>query len=460
MEQIETLSGKRQNEGADRIGDAEQQRCIAYFKERPIYGKLFEKVREKYARLGRLGGTVQLTGLNEEERYQLGGFFQRDYSGKKTITISYTAMKKALGNSRFAGLKWEEILQGYFEEELIAKKEQKLAWQAERERYFAEILAGVPANPGSMWLEETLQTQGEGYLFLIKQYKEAPERLREVLRHFLGSVPQIPLFKASDEQMKMERLPVFAALTTGNPHFFDTGMPGEQLLVAFLKSRIPNSVGKTAFRAEEKAELFYEAGLLKDDLSNHTLVYGILAWTKEGKPHEGIGGFVSRGEPLILTLLTLGSLARVCAREQKHVYIVENPAVFSTLAGAWPDAAILCGNGQIRLATLVLLDLFEKDTTFFYAGDFDPEGLMIAQRLKERYGERLQLWNYERKYYEESRSDVAISEKSLKKLEKIHVTELQEIREVLQQERKAVYQEAMLKAYLRKRPGAPALERV
>ena len=454
MEQIETLRREIQDKEADRMKDEKLQRCIAYFKERPIYRKLFEKVREKYAILGHLGGTVVLTGLTDEDRRQLGGFFQKDFAEKKTITISYTAMEKALENSRFAGLKWEEILKGYLGEELIAKKEQKLAWQEARQRYFMEILTEFPANPGSMWLEETLQTQGEGYLLLIKQYKETPEQLRESLRHFLEAVPQLPLFKASHEQMKMELLPVFAAVTTGDPHFFDAGMPGEQLLVAFLKSRISNSMGKTAFRAEEKAELFYEAGLLKDDLSNHTLVYGIHAWTKDGKPHEGIGGFVSQKEPVILTLLTLGSLAGVSTQEEKSVYIVENPAVFSTLVRAWPDAAIICGNGQVRLATLVLLDLFEEETPFFYAGDFDPEGLVIAQRLKERYGERLHLWNYQRKYYEECCSDVAISEKSLKKLEKIHVPELQEIREALQQEKKAAYQEAMLKAYLQGRPKA------
>ena len=37
----------------------------------------------------------------------------------------------------------------------------------------------------------------------------------------------------------------------------------------------------------------------------------------------------------------------------------------------------------------MLLDLFDKNITFSYAGDFDPEGLLIAEKLKKRYGERL-----------------------------------------------------------------------
>ena len=116
----------------------------------------------------------------------------------------------------------------------------------------------------------------------------------------------------------------------------------------------------------------------------------------------------------MLTLRTIGSLSGVTAQGSKRVYIVENPAVFSVLVNEWPEETLLCGNGQNRLATLVLLDLFDTDTIFWYAGDFDPEGLQIAQRLKQRYQDRLHLWNYQSRYYEASRSQVAISDQSLK----------------------------------------------
>lgn len=47
-----------------------------------------------------------------------------------------------------------------------------------------------------------------------------------------------------------------------------------------------------------------------------------------------------------------------------------------------------------------------------------------------------------------------ISERSLKKLDKIYLEELQEIKSVLQKEKKAAYQEAMIKEYL-KETGKP-----
>lgn len=445
MESRETRNGELQ-EG---IQEKELDRCVAYFTEREIYKSLFCKMREKYASLGHLGGTVHLTGLREEDCRQLSGFFQKDYFGKKTAVISYTAMEKALENSRFSGLRWENILQAYFGEDLVVKKEKTLAEKEKRQQFFAQIVGEMPESPGHVWLNKTLRTQGEGYLLLMKQYKEAPEQLREVLGKFLKAVPVIPFLDAAQGQSQKKLLAVFAAETTGDPHFFDVGTLGEQLLTAFLKEQLPNVVGATSFHAEEKAALFYEAGLLRDDLSNHTLVYGIYAQTKDESVHEGIEGFLKRKEPVFLTLMTLGGLGKVWAQSEKCVYMVENPAVFSTLIKAWPQATVICGNGQVRLATLALLDLFEEGTYFFYSGDFDPEGLQIAQRLKERYGERFKLWNYYKEYYLKYKSGVEISEKRLKKLDKIRLSELQEIKLLMQKERRAAYQEAMLQEYLK-----------
>lgn len=425
------------------------EECIQYFKQRRVYDKLFLKIRDKYRSLGHFGGTVQLSGLDQEECRQLGGFFQRDYVGQKTVSISAAAMEKALQNSRFVGLKWEAVLQGYFQEEMVGKKEQRLLENAQKEQFFTRITSADPTNPGALWLDETFQTKGEGYRLLMEQYRKQPEKLEENLSLLMHAIPRLPFFAAEGGEDSYELLAVFAAKTTGNPHFFDAGTMGEQLLVAFLKERILKFTGVTDFRAEEKAELFWEAGLLRDELSNNMLVYGINGVGKDGKLHEGISGFLKQREPLYLTLMTMRKLAQVCPQKEKCVYIVENPAVFAKLAGAWPEAAIVCSNGQIRLAALVLLDLFDEEVCFFYAGDYDPEGLQIAQKLRERYGDRLKLWKYRREFYEKYRSDVDIAEKSLKQLDHIYLEELQDIKQAMLWQKKATYQETMLEEYLK-----------
>ena len=429
--------------------DRKLQECIEYFKQRKVYEKLFVKVWDKYRSLGRFGGTVQLSGLDREECRQLGGFLQKNYAGKDTVSVSASAMEKALEGSRFSGLRWEVVLQGYFQEELLGKKEQRRQEEARKEQFFTGITASCPGNPGALWLQEVFQTKGEGYRLLMEHYRRQPEKLEETLSMLLRAIPRLPFLSAEDGAGAYELTAVFAAKTTGDPHFLDAGTLGEQLLCAFLREHIPGSPGLTEFRAEEKAELFWKAGLLRDELSNNMLVYGVAGQGKDGKPHRGLEGFLTQREPLQLTLLTMRKLERVSPQGEKCVYIVENPAVFAKLSQAWPEAAVLCGNGQIRLAVLVFLDLFPREVHFLYAGDYDPEGLQIAQKLKERYGDRLQLWKYRREFYEKYRSDVEISEKSLKQLDHIYLEELQEVKEEMLRQKKAAYQEAMLEEYLR-----------
>ena len=53
------------------------QECLDYFRKRPAFRKLFEGLREKYASLGYLGGTVILDNLTQEEKRVFGGSFAK-----------------------------------------------------------------------------------------------------------------------------------------------------------------------------------------------------------------------------------------------------------------------------------------------------------------------------------------------------------------------------------------------
>lgn len=418
------------------------EECMLYFKARPVYKKLFLKMRDKYAGLGRFGGTAMLTSLSREEKSQLGGFFQRDYTSNKTITISADLMKKCLESSKFAGLTWELILETYFGEPLQVKKEIELAESKRREDYFAEILESISDESGREWLRSILEEKKEGYLLITQLYKESPEELRSILTYVTTGIAKLKVFQ--DKKQK-ELLAVFSANVTGNPHYFDEGKTGEKLLFNYLGERNFDLKQEGLSRAEYKNRIYYEAGILKDEVSNDALAYGIHGWKPDGGLHEGIEGFLENREPVKLTLQTIGRLEKVCG-QSSQVYVVENPAVFSVLIREYPQRTVICGNGQLRLAVLILMDKFSCDTVFWYAGDFDPEGLLIAQKLKIRYGERLKLWKYEADLYETYLSEVELSDRRMKKLEQVSVQELQEIREAMYKKRRSAYQESMMEA--------------
>ena len=168
-------------ENREAESDGKLEACIQYFRQRSVFDKLFREMRDKYRSLGRFGGILRLSGLSEEECRQLGGFLQKDYVGKQSVSISAAAMEKALVNSRFSGLEWEKILQGYFREEIVGKKELKQQECTQRNQFFEKIIAAHSSNPGALWLKEVFRTKGEGYRLLMEQYRKQPEKLEDML---------------------------------------------------------------------------------------------------------------------------------------------------------------------------------------------------------------------------------------------------------------------------------------
>lgn len=415
------------------------EECAAYFRERPVYRKVFQKVRAKYESLGHMGGKVTLTNLSQEEKRQLGGFLQKDYTENRTITVSVERLEKCLKESRFSEVTLENLLETYFGQKLTVKKEEREKEAEKRRIFFENLLEMYEHTYMREWLENTLKEKRKGYDLIFQQYRENPVNLQELVKNISHAAEEIFRNFCKNKML----LPVFAAKTTGNPHYFDAGTTAEKILLYILEFYFPQEKICEMLEVEQKNQIFYKAGILKDDLSNDVLAFGIRGWKDDGTLHEGIDGFFRAGEPVRLTLRTLGRIKNMEAVE-KNIYLLENPAAFSVFTEKNSDCAAVCVNGQPRLSVLLLLDMLKESHRFFYNGDFDPEGLLIAQSLKERYGEKLILWNYSRELYEKYLSDVILNENRLKKLGKVSLPELQEIKACMMEMKKAVYQEKML----------------
>ncbi len=419
--------------------ESRKRECKTYFQERSVYKKLFAKIQEKYAGIGHFGGTFLLNDLPKEEKEQLGGFLQKDFSGQKNVRVTAKQMEKALQNSRFCDFTWKEILELCLEKPLLIKKEEKQKEEQQREAWFQNIQLRLKNPDFQSWIPEVLQNKKESYLFLLQQYKENKKELEDLLQ----KTDQAAETLAAAE--KRELLAVFAAQVTGNPHYFDEGEPAEKCLSSYLKWKLKKERRDGLSNAEYKNRIYFEAGILKDELSNDVLTYGLHAWKENGEIHPGIEGFFKCREPLKLTLKTLGGIGKITG--EPDIYMVENPAVFSRLVEKYPDRTILCGNGQPKFSVFVLLDKLVPGSTIYYAGDFDPEGLQIAQNLKKRYTEHFILWKYEAEYYQKYKSEVQLDDRRIRKLDKIDLPELQEIKEAMRREKYAAYQEAMIEEY-------------
>ena len=104
--------------------------------------------------------------------------------------------------------------------------------------------------------------------------------------------------------------------------------------------------------------------------------------------------------------------------------------------------AYMCMNGQPRLAGLMVLELLAKSgTKVYYAGDLDPEGLLIAQKLSQYYKGVFYYWHMTEEDYHMCRSKEALSERRIGMLQKITDPRLLPVARAIAEYGMAGYQE-------------------
>lgn len=323
--------------------------------------------------------------------------------------------------------------------------------------------------------------------YLKKRDREADGNLAEAERLLtLGTriLDNLPVEKEAEKTG--EYLAVFAAEITGNPHAFDAGTKDGKYLEMLVEwyvrqagteggadgenSRKRDAEGRResgenredrensknsknrvdrGFPAFRKQRMYLKAGILRDDVSNYALAAGVRAMDRSGKFHAGMEGFLEEGEPVQIPLSVIAGW-KSASCPGNRMYIVENPSVYAVLCGKWDrKCGLMCMNGQPRFSSLLLLDLLAKSgTEVWYGGDIDPEGLLIAQRLKRYYRGEFHFWHMSADDYGMCMSEEPFSQKRRKMLEKVEDPELIGTAEALEKSGKAGYQENMLGVYL------------
>ncbi len=410
--------------------------CSEYFKNNPGFSRVLIKIKDRYKSLGRVGGTVRLDNLTIEEKEALTGFLKKNYY-KDSISIKLDKFQEALDSTRFQGLDLIEVLEEYFGKKIITKKEKIAMYEKYKEDFLNNILDVINGTKAYDWLEFVIHSKENAYRSISQRYDKDKEGLEKDLIITSKAINNLPFL-----DNKIERLALFSSEIGKNPHLFDDNTECGNLLlygiVYLLGLEYPEN-------AEERTETFYKAGLIKDEISNFTICSGLLAYG-EGGIHSGWEGFYNSREPLQASLWNLKEIEKVVSMNKK-VFVFENPTVFSeVLHRTYRERpSLICTYGQVKLASLILLDMLVKEGThIYYSGDFDPEGLVIADKLKNRYGENLTLWRYGIGDYNKSMSKEKINNSRIKKLKNLKNKELIGIGETIKHRGYAGYQEMII----------------
>ena len=407
--------------------------AIKYFKNNEGYNRLFKAMKNKYISLGEIKGNIIITKPTSPEKQYLSGLMKKDYSKNSTISINLKKFKQIIDESKFEGIDLIELLKGYFNEDILTKKQNIKKYQNDLQLFWEEILKQNEGTYIYNYLIKSIDNKDSLYQNVKKYYNKKEKTLKEQLLNACKCINLLP--------KKLTRIPVFASTILLNPHGLDKKNLCGKLFVSLLCYTKNVAYPKNS---EELSELYYNSNLLVDDISSIVLCKNIEAFTKNEK-HAGLSGFYKYNEPVFLTLYNLINFK--CIDEEnpyKTVIILENPAVFMGIAQKCKvkDFPLICTYGQVKLAGIMLIDLLiNAGYKIYYSGDLDPEGIQIADRLKQRYKEKLNFIGFDKETYYNNISTVSLSDSRLKKLLGIKSEELKSISEEIKKNKKAAYEE-------------------
>ncbi len=428
--------------------------AVRFFRSEQGLRRLMNGFIKNYRSLGRVGGTVKLSNMTPREREALSGLLGKDYSRQTSATVSVAKFGKSLEKTRFAGVNLQELLLAYADSEVLTKAEEKERYNEKREAFFQRLLNKHPHPLCQEWLEH-IHARGSGTRGINIMYDRDPGLLEKQLNRVLKALAAALMQKEAGE---FRRLPVFAGKVANDPHAFDPGTDQGRMLINALRfirsAREKNFQHYDLQGTEAMTELLAYFGILRDDLHNYVTCTGIVPLEKErsqpvGWWQEACQAWTTLNLPL-REIVRYASFLPVYSEKVNVVFAVENSGVFSEIidhfqAGDFCPLPLVCTNGQFKLAALYLFDgLVKNRTLIYYSGDFDPEGLQMAQRLYERYPEQLRLWRYGTADYEKCHPEITISPQRLRKLDNIEIPPLISTREMLRSRGKAGYQEHIL----------------
>lgn len=408
-------------------------KIIDLFRQEPGFDKLFRKFRDKYRSVGRIGGSVKLDDFSGEELESLAGFLGSSTNFlREKGSLSLKVFDQQLAKTNLEGLSLKQLLEMYFAEPLISKAEEKAAKNEAEITFYQQQAAKNPNLKG--WLERVINKEPDTHFIQI-MYQHNPNELEGLIQQLAHAVEMLP------EPGQYERLPLFSQRVTGNPHSFDRTQPLGKLFLHYLTWHLEK--GFVSSSTEQVNELLLNYGILRDDLWNFVTCRGFKAFVQQ-KEHPVWEAAAQLGTVMNIPVRELVKLERIVPLKGETVWVVENSGVCSALMDAVPDKPIVCTHGQFKVASWLLFDrLVESGCTIYYSGDLDPEGLLMAQRLKRRYPSHIKIWRMDSKSYKKAMSEEMITNR-LSQLKNIDDPILKETANIIARTGVAAYQEGLL----------------
>ncbi len=412
--------------------------CSEYLKSRKEYRRIMEYILKNFIKYGGPSGNVVLKDASFNECMAASEIIapRRAYT-PPLLKFKISDFESGFEKTRFGGISLRKLLEEYFQTEIVSNRELKESEESERIMFWKALSEKCSGSVCSMWVSEMIKTQSYGYRTVMAELKK-PEKTTENMLHNIFRAIQ-----ACTENNSYIQLAVLSAEITGNPHYFDKSETAGRLLLSCMSFI---SGKELTGRSETEKEIYDFFRIEPDTISGAAAVLGLRLYEENNAEHPAYRYFADRGEMCLISVASLNSVSGACC-DKKRAFIVENPMVFSALSGVASKTGecLICTFGQIKYSGLKIIDMLaDSGCRIYYSGDFDPEGLQIADKLISRNSGIIP-WRMSAEDYRKLDKTETISEKRMKILESISNSVLVETAAEMKKSGKSAYQELQIK---------------
>lgn len=400
--------------------------ALDFMRSKSAYRKVSQHAFDRYHSYGKITGTMSIKRLSPQEVQDIASFLALPvYKLQAVGKFKLEDWISSYENSRFADIPFETVV------------EQVVGASLRHHKDHRQHLAQLETD-----FLRTIRDDYQGFSFLNDEqvisvlYRRIGDRTLnyeglKILSETMIHLPQEPIY-----------LPSFAQKMAHNPHAFDPKAPLGIMLHQLLDlySCLPPKPGQSA--AEGRHNLFLRHNIILDNIQNYVSVHGFVA-----DDHPMWQGAVSAQVTMNVPIKHIVSLTEIRPYTNPVVYIFENSSLFSAIIDELPHISAVCTHGQFRNAAWEFFKRIPDDVVLMYSGDFDPEGLLMCQTFCTRFPNAVP-WGMDVAQYELSNPHQAISERSLKQLNKITHQDLTALATILKKHRQAGYQEALFDYYI------------
>lgn len=416
--------------------------AINYYKNSSAYRKMCKDLMMKYKRYGRLTGRISLKDYTDKQKIKIADFVGEsvaDLGSKNDVSVAKIKsahLDAKYGDYDLAYLASEVTGIGLSVDSDGSKPSKEAIKETIRDE-IRQLLSAVRSDV----LDEIMDK-----IYYENKYKEIS--LGDI--YFLGNaIEKINQRAGQFDGVNFDNyiyLAVFAAEITSNPYEFDEGTVLGDWLFRILALTYGDKPAGMSYM-EYRDRVFEHYGILLDDIFHFLSVSHMLA-RSNGEVNSVWSASCRNQVSWKAPLKHILKMDLIYPELGDALILVENASVFYILSAMFNSLPIVCFHGKLRKSIWTFMDKLSKDAKVYYAGDFDPEGLKMADDLKQAYGDMIDLSLMRMKYYEGSKPRTKIKPANLDILDKIRDEKLKEVAEAIKDTKLVGHQYNLIEMYV------------